>query len=89
LQRYSGVSSPNAIAAALRELQEISWLAISAGQTRPGSAPVREASTYLITPRSDGLLELANANCAQMRDEIELQRKLRAEARVERRRSTT
>jgi hypothetical protein len=89
MQRYAGVASPNEIVAALRELEQIGWLSISAGPRRLGFAPVREASTYLLTPRSDRLLELAHANCAQMRDEIEVQRKLRAEARAKRRRGFT
>jgi hypothetical protein len=84
LARYSGVSSPNAIAAALRELEEIHWLSIVAGRREPGSGLVRGTSKYVLTPRSDELLELANANCSQMRDEIEAERKLRAEARVKR-----
>lgn len=86
LGRYSGLSSPNAISAALRELQDIGWLTIVAGPRTPGSAPIRETSTYVLTPRSDELLELAQSNCAQMRDEIEMQRRLCAEARAKRKR---
>jgi hypothetical protein len=87
LARYSGVSSPNAIAGALRQLEEIQWLSIVAGRREPGLGPIRGTSTYLLTPRSDDFLEIANANCAQMRDEIELQRNLRAEARASRKRT--
>jgi hypothetical protein len=86
LGRYGGVSSPNAIAGALRELQRIGWLSIGTGPREPGSAPARETSVYLLTPRSDELLELAQSNCAQMRDEITIQRKLRTEARAKRKR---
>lgn len=84
LMRYGGISSPNGVSAALRELEQIHWLAVLAGGREPGSGPVRAASTYLLTPRSDELFELANANCKQMRDEIESQRELRAEARTQR-----
>lgn len=77
LARYGGVSSPNAIAGALRELQEIDWLSKSAADT----------ATYLLTPRSDKLLELAHSNCAQTRDEIEIERRLRAEIRAKRKRT--
>jgi len=49
--------------------------------------PVRETSTYVLTPRSDEVLLLAQAQCAQMRDEITIQRKLRAEALANRKRS--
>jgi hypothetical protein len=57
LARYGGVSSPNAIAGALRELQEIHWLSVIAGRREAGSGPVRETSSYLLTPRSDDFLE--------------------------------
>ncbi len=87
LMRFGGVRSPNRVSAALRELEQIHWLASLAGGREPGSGPVRAASTYLLTPRSDELLELANANCKQMRDEIASQRALRAEARTKRKNS--
>ena len=76
LSRYSGIVSPNAIKKGIRELQEIGWLSVVAGSREP-SGPVREISVYVLTPRSDELLELANANFAQQRDEIEIERKLR------------
>jgi hypothetical protein len=85
MMRYSGVASPNAISAALRELEQIHWLSIVAGRREPGSGPVRTTSTYVLTPRSDELMDLANANCKQMREEIEIQRQIRAEARAKRR----
>lgn len=85
LSRYSGVASPNAIKKALQELQEIGWLSITPGSRKPCSGPVREVSIYVLTPRSDELLELANANFAQQRAEIEIERKLRREARAQRR----
>jgi hypothetical protein len=84
LMRYSGVGSPNAISAALRELEKIQWISVLAGGREPGSGPVRATSTYLLTPRSDELMELANANYEQMRDEIATQRALQAEARAKR-----
>jgi hypothetical protein len=52
MARYSGVASPKAIAKALRELQEIGWLAAAAGFREPGSGPVRDVSSYLLTPSS-------------------------------------
>ena len=85
LQRFSGVSSPNAVANALRELQEIQWLTPSKGQRTPGGGPVRNTSTYIITPRSDALMELAHATVAEFRRDIEEERKLRAEERERRR----
>jgi hypothetical protein len=85
LARYSGVVSPNAVASALRELQEIHWLTIAPGLREFGSGPIRDTSSYLIAPRSDELLELAHANYARFRDDVENERKLRAEARAQRR----
>ena len=82
--RYSGIQSPNAIAAALRELEQIAWLVRSTGQREPGSGPVRTASTYQLTPRSDELVQLANAHFKEMRDEIAIEKALRAEARARR-----
>lgn len=84
LSRYSGVASPNAVNNALRELQEIGWLSALASPRELGSGPVRQVSTYALTPRSDELLELANANFAQLRNEIEIERALRTEARIKR-----
>jgi hypothetical protein len=84
LARFSGARSPNAIALALRELESINWLVIVAGRREPGTGPVRTTSKYILTPRADRLMELANAHCAQMRNEIELQKEMRAEARRER-----
>jgi hypothetical protein len=88
LARYSGIASPKAIAKALRELQEIGWLSATAGSRGPDSGPVRNISMYLLTPRSDEIVELANANFAQMRDDVEAERTLRAQERANRRRCT-
>ena len=87
MARYAGVASPNAIASALRELQQINWLTLMPGRREPGAGPARRTSTYLLTPQSDQLRELANATCAQMRSVIEIEKKLRAEARAERKRT--
>jgi hypothetical protein len=88
LQRFSGLSSPNAVSAGLRELQGITWLHGRPGQTALGSRPIRETSIYFITPRSDEMLELAHANYRQIRSEIEAERDLRAKARAERRKTS-
>jgi hypothetical protein len=87
MARYAGVASPNAIASALRELQQIHWLTFQTGRREPGAGPARRTSTYVLTPQSDQLRELANATCAQMRSVIEIEKKLRAEARTERERT--
>jgi len=87
LARFSGVASPNAIARALRELQEIVWLTTRPSQPEPGSRLIRATKKYLITPRSDELLEQANANFSQIRSEIDIEKELRAEARKNRKRA--
>jgi hypothetical protein len=84
LARYSGIASARAIAGALRELREMHWLVPVHHPREPGAGPIRAVSTHLITPKSDQLLELANANFAQNRDDIEAERKLRAEQRSKR-----
>jgi hypothetical protein len=84
LARSSGVASHRAIARVLRELQEIHWLTPVRGRREPGAGLVRTVSTYVITPRSDELLELANAHFAKTRDDVEVQRRLRAEQRSKR-----
>jgi hypothetical protein len=83
LSRYGGVASPNAITKAIRELQEIGWLTAS-NPRQPGAGPVRSVTTYLLTPHSDELRELANAHFAQIQGEIDTERQLRSEARAKR-----
>jgi hypothetical protein len=87
MARYAGVGSPNAIASALRELQQIHWLTLLPGRRDPLGGPARSTSTYLLTPQSDQLRELANATCAQLRSDIEIEKQLRAEARAKRKRT--
>ena len=87
ISRYSGVRSPNAVSKALNELEEIGWLERNSQpmKARGDSTPVRATGTYLLTPQSDHLLELANTTAKQFRDEIEAERHLRKSQRAERR----
>jgi hypothetical protein len=87
LARFSGVASPNAIRKALRELMEIHWLSALPCQPEPSAGPIRETKSYLITPRSDELVELAHAHCTRLRNEIDIQKVLRAQARQHRKNS--
>jgi hypothetical protein len=89
LARYAGVTSPNAVATALRELQEISWLVPLPSQREPGAALVRATATYLVTPGSDELVELAHSTYAQMRSEIDIEKQLRTEANKQRKQTLT
>jgi len=84
LGRFSGIASHRAIAGVLRELQDIHWLAPVPSPPEPGAVPVRLVSMYLVPPRSDELLEMANAHVAKTREEIEAERRLRAEHRSKR-----
>ena len=85
LARYAGVASHSAIASALRELRQIHWLCVLPSPREPGTTPMRATGAYLVTPRSDEFLELAHANVAQVRAEIDIEKKLRAEAKQKRR----
>jgi hypothetical protein len=83
LTRFSGVASPNAIRSALQQLEDIHWLQVAPRSAQPGS-PVRDTATYLVTPRSNELLELANANFSQIRANIDIEKRLRDEQRKKR-----
>jgi hypothetical protein len=74
--RYSGVKSHNAIARALAQLAEIDWLTRVAARRR---GPIRGVNTYILTPDSDQLRELANALSRQHRAEIDIERELRSQ----------
>jgi hypothetical protein len=81
IKRYCGVTSPNAIRRGLLELGEIGFLRLpEAGLHR---SPLRGAATYIVTPNSEELMELAHAFASQMRTEIEAERELRARRRKE------
>lgn len=85
LARHAGVASPNAISAALNELREIHWLCRLPSQPEPNARPILATATYLVTPRSDELLELAQYRSKLMRTEIDIERRLRAEGKQKRR----
>jgi hypothetical protein len=81
LSQFAGIASPNAIAAALRELRDIHWLHVLPSSLQSGAGPIRDTATYLVTPRSDELLDLANANFKQMRSDVETEKEFRNEQR--------
>jgi hypothetical protein len=81
ISRYSGVKSPNAVARALRELEQIKWLR---RETAPSDSVVRATNLYILTPQSDELRELANTMTRQKRDEIKAEREFRRQNRCER-----
>ena len=83
ISRYSGVASPNAVADAIRELENIGWLARKEGPRRASSA-LRSVSAYLLTPQADSVIELAGAKWDQTKQAIEGEREIRRRQRAER-----
>ena len=83
ISRYSGVASPNAVAKALRELEEIDWLRRKENP-RPAPKSLPAVNTYLITPQADALVELAQTRWRQTREAIAAEREIRRRRRVER-----
>jgi hypothetical protein len=83
ISRYSGVASPNAVAEAIRELENIGWLARKEGPRHAPNA-LRSVSAYLLTPQADSVIELAGAKWKQTKEAIEGEREIRRRRRAER-----
>jgi hypothetical protein len=83
MQRYSGVRSRNAVSGALRQLEDIGWLERPANER--GTAVLRDVGSYVLTPYSDTLMDLANAMAAETRAEIAAEREIRRQERIARR----
>jgi DNA-binding HxlR family transcriptional regulator len=83
ISRYSGVASPNAIADAIRELEEIGWLKRKKDPQRAPNS-LRVVNTYLLTPQADSVTELAEAHWKQTKEAIEGERAIRKLRRAER-----
>ena len=83
ISRYSGVASPNAVADAIRELENIGWLARKESPRRAPN-PLRSVNAYLLTPQADSVIELAGAKWSQTKEAIEGERELRRRQRAER-----
>jgi hypothetical protein len=81
VSRYSGVKSPNAIKAALKELEELGWLRHTSARTQN---VLREATMFELTPESDAVNEHANMLARQTREEIQAERDLRKKQRTDR-----
>ncbi len=81
LQRYAGIGSPSSVSKALQEAQAIGWLV----KPEDGNhGPGQPAASYILTPFSDEVRELANAVAAEHRQEIEAQKELRRAKRNQR-----
>ncbi len=85
LARYSGVRSHNAIRKALLELNEVGFLRLQS--TAPALSLNRQSATYIVTPNSDCLWELAQTAAEQTKQEIAAEVELRKRQRNERLRS--
>jgi hypothetical protein len=83
ISRYSGVASPNAIANAIRELEEIGWLTRMKA-SKCTTDPLRAVGVYLLTPQADSVVELAAARWTQTQEAIEGEREIRRRQRTER-----
>lgn len=77
LMRYSGVRSRNSISTAINQLREIGWLVVE--QIPSSNGPLKIVNSYLITPYSDDLMELANSMALQVKQEIAVEKRIRKE----------
>jgi hypothetical protein len=78
--RYSGASSSNSIRKGLIALCEIGFLRCPEAGLR--LSPQRGAASYIVTPNSDELHELAQTFSKQMKSEIAAERELRNRLRI-------
>ncbi len=87
LARYSGLKSDASVSKGLKDLERIGWLRRQRRRTGRSRGPVRETATYIVTPNSDSVRELANATAADLRAAIDEERQMRAEKRAQRTRA--
>ena len=87
LARYSGLKSDASVSKGLQELEFMGWLRRKQPRPRKTNSPIRETATYIVTPFSDSVRELANATAADLRAAIEEERQMRAEKRAQRTRA--
>ena len=89
LARYSGsgLKSDASVSKGLHELEFMGWLRRKHPRSRESNSPVRETATYIVTPYSDAVRELANATAADLPATIDEERQMRAEKRAQRTRA--
>ena len=85
LVRFSGIQSHNAIRKGLVELSEVGFLILPAGAA--SASLDRKSATYIVTPNSHQLWELAQTTARQTQQEIGAEVELRKRQRNERLRS--
>lgn len=86
MSRFSGLKSHNAIRKGLVELGEVGFLVLPTVPTP--RYPERQSATYIVTPNSGQLWELAQTVSRQTRQEIAAEKELRRRQRNERLRSS-
>ena len=85
LARFSGVQSHNAIRKGLVDLSEVGFLVLPPAV--PSRCLDRRSATYIVTPNSRELWELAQTTARQTKQEIAAEVELRRRQRNERLRS--
>jgi hypothetical protein len=86
LARFSGVQSHNAIRKGLVELGEVGFLVLPSDA--PSRSLNRQPATYIVTPNSRELWDLAQTTARQTQQEIAAEVELRRRQRAERLRSS-
>jgi hypothetical protein len=81
LMRYSGVGSEATIAAAIRRFEQMHFLRVV---RIPGGPRFRRVNQYILTPDDPKFQALMTKVYQRERDEIDLEKQLRAEARRKR-----
>ncbi len=87
LAQYSGLKSDASLSKGLKDLEGIGWLQRQRRRTGRSRGPVRETATYIVTPYSDSVRELAHATAADLRAAIDEERQMRAAKRAQRTRA--
>jgi hypothetical protein len=84
LMRYSGVGSPATIAAAMRRFERMRLLKVA---RKPGELLFRRVNQYTLTVEDPEFQSLVTKVFQRQREEIELERQLREEEKMARRKS--
>ena len=83
MTRFSKVTSPNQIKAAIDELVGIGWMERLGSPTR-GDSPVRDTAQYRLTPLSDSFRKFADATATPFGDDIKAEKAIQMQRRHER-----
>jgi len=81
IMRYAGIGSPSTVSKALRRFEHMHLLKTIRGR----DSELRAVNAYCVSADDPRFQELVNEICRKQREEIEIERQLRAEARKERR----